>query len=243
MQPVRPPMGHTMPPGMIPPVQPAPRQRRATALPRGDLAAGIALVAAAGLAVGGSFPNLDRATEQELTDSGAPGNVISTTVTSPWYYRQEIHGSTPFSFHLTQFFGVGISLGALLAVLCGVLLLIGIGRTSAGLRGWGLASATLLFGALLTTGMSVVDDLQADSAETTAARTTTFGLGFWLLLGAAVVTLVAAALLLPARRAQRVEPDTPRYGIPAPAPRPGYHAPSQYPGGEQAQRSSARPDS
>lgn len=245
MQPVQRPMQHTMPPGMMQPVPPAParRQRSADAIPGGDIAAGVALVIAAGLAVGGSFFDLDHATERVLGDNGGAGQVISTTASSAWYYRQEIHGSAPFTFHLTQFFGVGLALGALLAVLTGALLLIGVGRSSTRLRGWGLAAATLLFGTLLTTAMSAVNDLQADSAETQATRHTAFGLGFWLLLGAGLVTVAAAALLV-FGRPQRVEPVTPRYGIPAqPAPsgpQPGYHAPSHFSGGEHGQGSSNR---
>lgn len=226
-------------PGMHPVPQPYPGLPQATPpakpttpIPRRDILAGIALVIAAGLAVGGSFPNLDHAVDKQVNDNGTLGAVDSVINTSPWYYHTDLPRDPKFSYHLTQFFGIGLAVGAALAVAAAVLLLIGFSRRTTQVRTWGAVAGALLFGALLTTEMSVVNDLQWDAPAPAGAHVTTFGLGFWLLAAAGVVTVVAVVLLLIKER--RVEPPTPRFGIPIIGQQPPINPQSQNPGQQHA---------
>lgn len=177
-----------------------------------DIVSGLLLIAAAGLAVGGSFANLDRA-----IDTRSDGTPQQTILTSPWYYRT--FGTVPGAqqVSLGQFFGVALAAGGMLAILFGVLLLAGRGR----IRSIAAAAAALLFGAVLATEMSVVNDIQWDALAPPGLHSTAFGPGFWLLLAAGTATAVAGLLLLVSpRRAAHVEPPTPPYGLPAFVPRP-----------------------
>jgi hypothetical protein len=191
-----------------------------------DVVSGMLLVAAAGLAVGGSFENLDKAID--VGPAGAGGTVRQTILTSPWYYRSS--GSVPGALHLNlgQFFGVALSVGGLLAVLIGVLLLMGFGGRRAPVRPLGIVAAALLFGAVLATEMSVLNDIQWDGLASAGVHTTTFGPGFWLLLAAGVATVGAGSLLVFARsesRAVRIEPPTPPYGFALPGREPAGEPP------------------
>lgn len=230
MQPVQQPYGY-------PAAQQAPR-RRGPKIPGRDIAAGIALIVAAGLTAGGSFPNLDHAVDHEV-NNGQPGAVDNIVDTGAWYFHGDTPGHPEFSYHLLQFFGVGLAVGGLLALVAGVLLVFGLGRRLSRLSTWGAVAAAALFGAVITTLMSVVDDIQADnyapggSQFVAGSHVTTPELGFWLLLGAGVVAIVAVVLLL--TKSQRTEPPTPRYGTPLPAFQPGApqapgYPPQQYPG-------------
>jgi hypothetical protein len=190
---------------------------------------GLLLIAAAGLAVGGSFTNLDRAINVGQPGGSQPGAVESTITTSPWYYRvvDNLTRNGSGNLDMTQFFGVALAVGGALAILAGVLLLLGKGGRPAPARPLGAAAAALLFGAVLTTEMSVVNDLQFDTAVPGGVHSTSFGPAFWLQLAAGVAALTAASLLLfatrlPARR-EPPDPPTPPYGLPMP-----YGMPPQY---------------
>jgi hypothetical protein len=180
-----------------------------------DVVAGMLLIAAAGLAVGGSFENLDKAIDTG-PPGGSGGTVQQTILTSPWYYRTS--GTIPGAPHvnLGQFFGVALAVGGLLAVLIGVLMLLGHGGRRVPVRPLGIVAAALLFGAVLATEMSVLNDIQWDGIAPAGVHTTAFGPGFWLLLAAGVATAAAGSLLVFAPRegqAVRVEPPTPPYGF------------------------------
>jgi hypothetical protein len=177
-----------------------------------DVVSGMLLIAAAGLAVGGSFENLDKA-----VDIGTTGGTTQQTIlTSPWYYRTS--GTIPGALHadLGQFFGVALAVGGLLAILIGVLLLMGHGERRASIRSLGTVAAALLFGAVLATEMSVLNDIQWDAIAPAGVHTTAFGPGFWLLLAAGLATAAAGSLLVFVRRPARVEPPTPPYGFSLP---------------------------
>jgi hypothetical protein len=207
--------------------RPKPRKPRAPGRGR-DIATAVTLVVAAGLAVGGMFPNLDRAVDHNVNDDNSLGSVFSVTTTSPWYYRMQISSQPRVSPHLTQFFGIGISLGALLALVAAVFLLLRPVKNT-----YGVGAAAVLFGAVLTTVLSAVNDLQWDKAEAQSGRHTTLGLGFWLLVGAAVVAIVAVVLLL--LTPKRVEPSTPRFGIPVVGQQPPGDPPSPSPAPQHVQ--------
>jgi hypothetical protein len=203
-------------------------------IPGKDIVAGTALVIATGLTVGGMFPNLDHAVDRAVNSDNSPGRIDSVVDTSPWYFHADSPGPPTSAIHLTQFFGIGLALGGLLALAVGVSLVLGAGRITRRLTTWGAAAAALLLGAIITTEMSAVNDAQFDdyapvgSRNAPGSHVTTFGLGFWLLLGAAVVTVVAIVLLL--LRDRRPEPPTPRFGFPAPAPQPPGYPQPPYPG-------------
>jgi hypothetical protein len=187
-----------------------------------DVVSGMLLVAAAGLAVGGSFENLDKAVD--IGQSGGSGGTVQQTIlTSPWYYRTS--GTIPGALHvnLGQFFGVALSVGGLLAMLIGLLLLMGHGTRRVSIRSLGVAAAALLFGAVLATEMSVLNDLQWDGIAPAGVPTTALGPGFWLLLAAGVGAAAAGSLLVFARREGRAvgaEPPTPPYGFSLPGRQP-----------------------
>jgi hypothetical protein len=176
------------------------------AIPARDVVAGLLLIAATGLAVGGSFANLDRAVEH------LPNGDTQVIVTSPWYYR-----SGPIqSLDLTQFFGAALVVGGVLALVTAALLLTGRTARFAMLRPAGAAAAAVLFGAILATELSVADDLQWDSLGTVGEHVTHPATGFWLLVAAGVAALAAVAFLVAGRSrptVSRVEPETPSYGV------------------------------
>lgn len=223
------------------PGPPPAKRRPANPIPGRQLFGGIALIVAAGLAVGGSIPSLDHIVDKAVNSDNTLGEIDNVVDTSAWYFHSDTPGHPNFAYHLIQFFGIGLGVGALLALVFGLFLLFGLGRRIRLLPTFGAVGAAVLFGAVLTTEMSPIDDMQADNYTppgghtTPGAHVTTFGLGFWLLLGAGVVALVAMVLLL--MRERRVEPPTPRFGIPVqPAPvsvpqAPGYPA-QQYPGAQ-----------
>jgi len=87
------------------------------------------------------------------------------------------------------------------------------------IRSLGIVAAALLFGAVLATEMSVLNDLQWDGIPPVGVHRTSLGPGFWLLLAAGVATVAAGSLLVFARlegRVVRVEPPTPPYGFALP---------------------------
>lgn len=192
-----------------------------TGTPRRDLLAGALLTGAAALAVGGSFASLDRA----VAHVGLGGNRTQVVETSPWYYR----AGPVEPFRLDQFFGAALVVGGALALAFGLFLLTGQARRIGAVRPGGVVAAALLFGAVLATVMSVLDDLQWDELAAPGAHVTHPSAGFWLLGVAGLASLAALGFLLAglggaARRgagdvvadpgaAGRGEPETPAYGM------------------------------
>ncbi|WP_157881230.1 hypothetical protein, partial [Streptomyces griseoruber] len=151
-----------------------------------DRVSGGLLLVGAALALTGSFTTLDES--KETIGSGSSSAAVYRTVAKAWSYTTSVPGQKSQS--VTQFDGVPLLVGALLAVAAGVLLLTGSGGRQPLVRVLGVTGAVLLLGTTLTVAVSAVGDTQWD----TGARSTTFGPGFYLLTAACVLGLAATVL-------------------------------------------------
>ncbi|WP_340377443.1 hypothetical protein U5640_21790 [Streptomyces sp. SS7] len=194
---VPPPVPYGRPPG--PPADPG---------AAGDRLSGALLLVGAALALTGSFTTLD--TSKETIGSGSSSAAVYRTVAKAWSYTTSVPGQKSHS--VTQFDGVPLLVGALLAVTAGVLLLTGSGGRQPLVRVFGVTGAVLLFGTTLTVAVSTVGDGQWD----TGGRSTTFGPGFYLLTVACVLGLATTVLTVLATR----RPATAPAAVPAPYPQP-----------------------
>ena len=66
--------------------------------------------------MGGSFPRLDHAVNRTVNDNSSLGEVDNTVDTSPWFVHSDVPGHANFAYHLPQFVGVGLAVGALLVL-------------------------------------------------------------------------------------------------------------------------------
>ncbi|MFF5358218.1 hypothetical protein ACFY4I_02260 [Streptomyces scabiei] len=170
-----------------------------------DRAAGALLMLGALLAIGGSFATLDKSV-QYLGDE-KKGEPVYESVAKAWSYSNS--GMTDAPTSVTQFSGVPLLLGGLLAVAAAVLLLSGRGRRFPPAPALGIAGGVLLFGTTLTVLTDAFNDTQWDGD----GRTTTFGPGFYLLTVALLLALGGAVTSLLALRG-------PAGALPRPAPHP-----------------------
>lgn len=192
-----------------------------------DLISGGLLIVGAGLAIGGSFADLDRAV-QRLGFQRAGGPVEIAT-TSAWHYRvvasTQANPVSRLVLDTGQFFGVALLVGGLLALLFGLLVVTGQARTRLGIRPAAAAAGALLVGATLATAMVVLGDQQFDDVIGQAPSVTTPQLGFWLVAAAGAVALLAVPVLLvrstgpldpagdPSLATRGDDSDTPAYGL------------------------------
>ncbi|HET9140157.1 hypothetical protein [Actinophytocola sp.] len=200
----------------------------------GGIIAAVLFLLATGATVWGLLEDVQ--TYNEQIGSGSFG------VHETWWYDEQTtdRGSIDRSTRDSHLNGLPVVAAAALLLVGAVLAL-----SAAGTRRAGLVSAArttsalgigLLFGAVLIQLLDGLDLLEAvNDRELDEDQSVTFqlGLGIWLPGGAAVVALIALLLTLTGRRmtASRVEPETPRFGVPAPygAPPPGYQQHGQYP--------------
>ncbi|MDX3053372.1 hypothetical protein PV378_44000, partial [Streptomyces scabiei] len=168
-------------------------------------AAGALLILGALLAIGGSFATLDKSV-QYLGD-GKKAQPAYESVAKAWSYSN--WGVTEAPTSVTQFSGVPLLLGGLLALAAAVLLLSGRGRRSPSAPALGIAGGVLLFGTTLTVLTDAFNDTQWDGD----GRTTTFGPGFYLLTVALLLALGGAVTSLLALRGHAG-------ALPGPAPHP-----------------------
>ncbi|WP_086749133.1 hypothetical protein, partial [Streptomyces scabiei] len=148
-----------------------------------DRASGALLILGALLAIGGSFATLDKSV-QYLGDE-EKGEPVYENVAKAWSYSSwEVGGETT---EVTQFSGVPLLLGGLLAIAAAVLLLTGRSRRLPLGPALGVAGAVLLLGTTLTVLTDAFNDTQWDGD----GRTTTFGPGFYLLTIASLLALGA----------------------------------------------------
>jgi hypothetical protein len=195
------PYPYTAPPAAGPGRPPAPPGSPAGTT---DRAAGALLILGAALAVGGSFATLDK-TVQYLGDGR--GQPVYESVAKAWSYSSS--GATDGPTSVTQFSGVPLLLGGLLAVAAAVLLLSGRARSFPLGPALGIAGGMLLFGTTLTVLTDAFNDTQWDED----GRTTTFGAGFYLLTVALLLALGGAVASVLALRG-------PAGALPGPAPHP-----------------------
>ncbi|MEH0520810.1 hypothetical protein QBA38_17565 [Streptomyces stelliscabiei] len=193
-----PPAGHGGPPA--PPADPA-----TTA----DRTSGALLILGALLAIGGSFATLDKSVQ--YLGGEKEGGAVYENVAKAWSYSGSGAIDKPTS--VTQFSGVPLLLGGLLAIAAAVLLLTGRSRRSPLGPAFGIVSAALLLGTTFTVLTDAVNDTQWDGD----GRTTTFGPGFYLLTVALLLALGATVTTVLALRG-------PATAFPGPA-RAAFHAP------------------
>ncbi|WP_371578615.1 hypothetical protein [Streptomyces sp. NBC_01314] len=188
-----------------------------------DRVSGTLLLLGALLAVGGSFTTLDKSVQ--YLSEGDKKQSVYENVAKAWSYSSwEVGGKAT---EVTQFSGVPLLLGGLLAVVAAVLLLTG-RRLPLG-PALGVASAVLLLGTTLTVLTDAVNDTQWDGD----GRTTTFGPGFYLLTVASLLALGATVTtVLATRRPTGAFPGPARPAFPAAQP-PGPAQPWQAAPGAQ----------
>lgn len=146
-------------------------------------ASALLLVAAGGLAIGGSFGGL----AEEFERAGA--RTLTLTYTS-W---QLIQGGTfggQLYFHAPRF-GIPLVVAGSLTGAGGVLL--ALGRWPRPVRLGTVAAAGLLVGVVWTIGLVVAADLDAVTSGPGYAVTWRTGVGWWLVVAAGVAALLGAA--------------------------------------------------
>lgn len=202
-----------------------------------DRVSGSLLVLGALLAIGGSFATLDTSVQYLSEDRDEP---IYHNVAKAWSYSSWATGEETTT--VTQFSGIPLLIGGLLAVAAAVLLLTGRSRRLPLGPALAVGSAVLLLGTTLVVVTDAFNDTQWDTGD----RTTTYGAGFYLLtvaclpaLGATVTTVLAtrrpaATSPGPARSWQSPQPpqpwQTPQPQTPQPQPaQPWQAAPAPQP--------------
>lgn len=176
------------------------------------LATTVLLVIAGGLAIGGTFGLLERETQK--TDA----NQVLTLSYSSWKLTKGGTFDATIYFHAPHF-GIPLVVGGAFTLAGGLLLMFGRGRLAELARPVSLAAAGLLIGTVWAMGMVTSADLSATHREEGFDLAWEPGIGLWLLLAAGVFAvaggLMALFLVGPTGRTGRVEPATPRFGIPS----------------------------
>jgi hypothetical protein len=143
------------------------------------------LVAAGGLAVGGSFGTL----EEEFERAGAA--TLTLTYTS-WRLVQGGNVTESLYFHAPHF-GIPLVVAGTLALLAGVLLAMDVDPV---VRPLAVGAAGLLVGTVWTVGLVVSADVDAVTSGPNLTLRWVIGAGFWLVLAAGVLALAGAGVLL-----------------------------------------------
>jgi hypothetical protein len=176
------------------------------------LATTVLLVIAGGLAIGGTFGLLERETQK--TDD----NQVLTLSYTSWKLTKGGTFDATIYFHAPHF-GIPLAVAGAFTLAGGLLLMFGRGRLADLARPVSLASAGLLVGTVWTMGMVTSADLSATHHEEGFDLAWDPGIGLWLLLAAGVFAVVGGLMTLflvgPTGRTARVEPATPRFGIPS----------------------------
>lgn len=207
------------PPAQLPPYQPpAPRVRRTTWL-AGTLAA-VAFIGAAGLVLGGTFA--------DLYHYEYSSDATKDTFDFGWWSSSDEDGPLPEDDGTTVW-GIGAAGATALLLLSAVFAFVaGLGsrptRTSttvtrvSGSLGAGVAAGVITTVALFV--FNTFDSVESQGVEAGERVTFSVGLGVWLPLAGTVVALAGVVLaLLPqpgGGMPGRVEPETPRMGVPMP---------------------------
>ncbi|HWM03339.1 MAG TPA: hypothetical protein VNP92_13485 [Actinophytocola sp.] len=202
----RPPFPPQVPPGPVPP-------RRAAAGGLARVLAGVAALAAAGLAIGGSFAAIHSVTST-FGDDGAR-EVYDVN----WWTIELVAGDT--TDNRNSLIGVALAVAAAALLVGAVLAFVarsGRGGVVTASRSVLSSGAGLLAGAVLLQLMSTLDTMSlVNDEELDPGESIQFSaeLGLWLPLGGVVLAGLAVGLAH-AGRAVRQEPSTPRMGFPMP---------------------------
>jgi hypothetical protein len=190
------------------------------------IAAGLLVVAAA-LAVSGSFQALS-VRRYEFSLSGP-----TVVVTTAWGVGIDPHPETPTSVAAAAPLGIPLVVAAGSAVVAAILLLLSARRPGDHVpaRMLGVVSAGLLVGSVwtiwieLTTQAGNARAVAESGADSGFRPTITYGSGAWLILGAALLALVAVPLLVVRVDGAPTEPPVGPYG-----PGPQFPPPWEQPG-------------
>ncbi|HEX4725182.1 MAG TPA: hypothetical protein VH333_21915 [Pseudonocardiaceae bacterium] len=167
-------------------------------------AATMLLCVAGGLAVGGSFGMLEEESEQA-------GNQTLTLSYTSWHLTQGGNYPGKIYFHAPHF-GYPLVATGVIAVIGGLLLVLGRGSLARLAAPIAAVGAGMLVGTVWTMGMVVSADLDAVDKTAGFQLTWTSGIGFWLVLGAGVAAAGGGILALLTMRPRAVrmavaEPD------------------------------------
>lgn len=157
-----------------------------------DRLSGALLAVGAALTIGGSFTTLNSAVDYRDREKD---EVVVESVSKAWSHRTEFAEglvSANGTVDRVQFDGVSLLVGIVAAVVAAVFLLVGPGRRPTLRRGLGVAGGAVLFGTTLAVVMESVSVTQWESDT----QEMSFGLGFYLLTGAVLLSLAATALTL-----------------------------------------------
>jgi hypothetical protein len=146
-------------------------------------ASALLLVAAGGLAIGGSFGGLATETER------AGGRTLTLTYTS-WRLIQGGTFGTPIYFHAPRF-GIPLVVAGTVTAAAGGLL--ASGRWARPVRLGAGAAAGVLVGTVWTVGLVVSADLDAVTSGPGYSVTWQSGAGLWLVVAAGAAALLGAA--------------------------------------------------
>ncbi|PIM72893.1 hypothetical protein CTU88_03385 [Streptomyces sp. JV178] len=180
-----------------------------------DRLSGALLAVGAALTIGGSFTTLNSAVDYRDKEKD---EVVVESVSKAWSHRTEFAEglvSTDGVVDRVQFDGISLLVGIVAALVAAVFLLLGPGRRPPLRRGLAVAGGAVLFGTTLAVVMESVSVTQWESDT----QEMSFGLGFYLLTGAVLLSLAATALtLVGAQRATPTESALPQSSHPWPTP-------------------------
>ena len=154
------------------------------------------LCVAGGLAVGGSFGMLEEESEQA-------GNQTLTLSYTSWHLTQGGNYPGRIYFHAPHF-GYPLVATGVIAVVGGLLLVLGRGSLARLAAPIAAVGAGMLVGTVWTMGMVVAADLDAVDKTAGFQLTWTSGIGFWLVLGAGIAAAAGGILALLTMRARPV---------------------------------------
>jgi hypothetical protein len=167
----------------VQPAQPAPQYAAPTyakprqPMPKLDVTAGLLLFAAVVVAMIGSFQNAYKIVYQD-------GGFFYTSTN--WLYQTGQSGDVQSTRVLVS--GFLLAIASAVALVAGVLLVTGLGRQSATVRGFACVAAGLLFGVTTMNVLNPLDNMRLSEGQP-SLRSWSLGSGFWLTVVATVVAL------------------------------------------------------
>lgn len=185
-----------------------PRQPASPAPPLLPALAAILLVVAGGLAIGGSFGELEEEAERA-------GNETLTLTYTAWHLTQGGTYPQPIYFHAPHF-GIPLVITGLFTIVGGLLLVFARNRVAKFAKPAAVAAAGLLVGTVWTVGLVVSADLDAVTHSEDFDLTWHSGAGFWLVLVGGIAAMIGGLITLFGNAVlhDRAEPPTPQFGIP-----------------------------
>jgi hypothetical protein len=192
-----------------------------------------AFIIAAGAAIWGTFEKIQSYVHKYPEPVGG-ANEYRFSMT--WWAQDESGPSGGLPRHWFPPYGALVAIGGGLIVVAAILALSAFSGRRAGLVTGARVSAALGAGLLagvaairLLDSLQTLDQINGEDLQPGESTDFHMGLGIYLPGGAAVLALVGLALMINRGRAGRVEPDTPRMGIPMPYPAQQYQPNVQQP--------------